>query len=701
MTRHTVATWIAASALSLALVGCANTNSDGSPPDVNPTDTTSGNGNPAGGANAPRADARALFAPLSGILPFPTDLYFNGSTDGTLNAPANPFQPNLAALNALDGFSTTYPMEVRFSTALDPSSLTAAAVRVIQVNIDNTTKATTGVVRPLVLGTDFALELGTDAGAAGTLLKIRPLKPLVPSTGATNNGYLVLVTNALRDASGAAVGADTDYSTIKAALPSCASITNVSLNGICRLTGAHLQIGGALGVSAANVILSFSFSTVSVADSFAALAATVPAQPIAVQATGLTTRQANAALQGKANVYVGTTTVPYYLRVATSAQDTGVLTSTWAAAAGPAIPGSDPTSRFITRFNPVPAKTADLQIPLLVTVPNGTANGGAGCTKPPAGYPLVIVQHGLGGDRSQALAVADGFADACFVVAAIDLPLHGITSTTNPLYQAGRERTFNLDLVNNTTSAAGPDGVIDRSSTHFIQVPSPLTTRDNLRQGEADLVVFAKSVANLDVTGDAVSDIDPARIHYVGLSLGGIVGSVATRFATGVRTATLAVPGGLLTQLFLDSPTFGPSIKSGLAAQGLAEGTTLYNNFFRDAQAAIDQGDPINHLAATVAAKPVHLIQVTGDTVVPNSATARLVTAANLRRIGSAGPNAVSAGNGVWVNFTAGSHGTLFDPTASLPATVEMQSQTVQFAASAVAPGGPFVVITNTAVIQP
>ena len=355
MTRHTVATWIAASALSLALVGCANTNSDGSPPDVNPTDTTSGNGNPAGGANAPRADARALFAPLSGILPFPTDLYFNGSTDGTLNAPANPFQPNLAALNALDGFSTTYPMEVRFSTALDPSSLTAAAVRVIQVNIDNTTKATTGVVRPLVLGTDFALELGTDAGAAGTLLKIRPLKPLVPSTGATNNGYLVLVTNALRDASGAAVGADTDYSTIKAALPSCASITNVSLNGICRLTGAHLQIGGALGVSAANVILSFSFSTVSVADSFAALAATVPAQPIAVQATGLTTRQANAALQGKANVYVGTTTVPYYLRVATSAQDTGVLTSTWAAAAGPAIPGSDPTSRFITRFNPVPS----------------------------------------------------------------------------------------------------------------------------------------------------------------------------------------------------------------------------------------------------------------------------------------------------------------------------------------------------------
>jgi len=51
--------------------------------------------------------ARALFAPLSGILPYPTDLYFSGTTDGTLNIPASPFLPNAAALNQLDGYSTT------------------------------------------------------------------------------------------------------------------------------------------------------------------------------------------------------------------------------------------------------------------------------------------------------------------------------------------------------------------------------------------------------------------------------------------------------------------------------------------------------------------------------------------------------------------------------------------------------------------
>jgi dienelactone hydrolase len=438
-----------------------------------------------------------------------------------------------------------------------------------------------------------------------------------------------------------------------------------------------------------------------VGDSYAALSASVPAQAIAVQATGLTTRQANPALQGKANIFVGTTTVPYYLRVATSTSDAAVLTSSWTAAGASPAPGIDPASRFITRFNPIPLKTADAVIPLLVTVPNATAAGGAGCPRPTAGYPAVIVQHGLGGNRSQALAIADSFADACFIVAAIDIPLHGITDTTNPFYQAGRERTFNLDVINNTNSAPGPDGRIDASGGNFIQIPSALTSRDNLRQAQVDTIVFGKSLTRLDVTGDGVADVDPARVHFVGLSLGGIVGAAHARYAAGTRTATLAVPGGLITQLLLDSPTFGPSIKAGLSAQGLTEGTTLFNTFFRDIQNVVDTSDPVNHIAGANVAKPIHLVQVVGDTVVPNSATQRMVTAAGLRRLSAAGPTAVAAGTGAWVNFIAGSHGTLFDPTASLAATVEMQSQTVQFAASAVAPGGPFVVITNTAVLQP
>ena len=53
---------------------------------VGGADTTGFNGNP-GGSTPPAqpAPATALFHPASGQLPYPTDLYFAGSTDGTLN----------------------------------------------------------------------------------------------------------------------------------------------------------------------------------------------------------------------------------------------------------------------------------------------------------------------------------------------------------------------------------------------------------------------------------------------------------------------------------------------------------------------------------------------------------------------------------------------------------------------------------------
>jgi hypothetical protein len=162
--------------------------------------------------------------------------------------------------------------------------------------------------------------------------------------------------------------------------------------------------------------------------------------------------------------------------------------------------------------------------------------------------------------------------------------------------------------------------------------------------------------------------------------------------------------GGGVAQTIVDSPTFGPAIKNALAAQGLIEGTTLYNQFLRDAQTAADAGDPINYFSTLLTAKPVHVTQVNGDAVVPNSSTQRLIAAgvsptgtALIRKVSAVGPNPTTAGNGGFVNFTAGNHGTIIDPTASLAATVEMQSQVVRFAVA----DGAAIVITNTAVIEP
>ncbi|HEY5720662.1 MAG TPA: hypothetical protein VIW02_09795, partial [Gammaproteobacteria bacterium] len=114
--RHVTAITLA----SLLLVGCFSDSSSSGNAGIGPTNTLSGNNAPP----PPPAGVGSfvpLFRPTSGILPFPIDLYFVGTTDGTLNLPSSlaALTPHFAALNALDGFSTTADISLRFSTAID------------------------------------------------------------------------------------------------------------------------------------------------------------------------------------------------------------------------------------------------------------------------------------------------------------------------------------------------------------------------------------------------------------------------------------------------------------------------------------------------------------------------------------------------------------------------------------------------------
>jgi hypothetical protein len=679
------------------VVGCSN----GGYGTVGSANLTGFNGNPGGSTPVAQPTSNtALFHPAAGLLPYPTDLYFFGSTDGTLNIqPANALMPNQAAINALDGFSTTAVIRERFGGTLNPASFTAASIIIVPVTTDNLTKATTGVLAaPLTLGTDFSAGLGPEAGVGPTILEIKPLHPLLPSTClsggmflgancATGTGYLVFLMNGITDASGNPAVPDTDYASIKAALPSCAAISDATLHGICLLTGAHLQIALALHLNPANIVLSFSFTTESTADTLELISATATAQTLSVHPGGFTTHTVNPLLPGHADVYVGTLSVPYYLSKAAP------LTESWHA---PPFP-LDTTSTFVTRFNPLPVPTATLQIPVLATVPNAASAFGA--VAPAGGWPLLIFQHGITRNREDMFAVADSFADHGFVVVAIDLPLHGITNQSDPLYAAGAnplyaglglpasgsiERTFDLDLVNNTTLAPGPDGLIDPSGSHFINLTSLLTARDNTRQGVADLITLARSLPHLSL--GAAGGINASSIHYLGHSLGGIVGGTFMGVVgSAVGTATLAMPGGEVAQLLRDSPTFAPVINAGLAAQGLQQGTTLYEQFFRDAQTVVDAGDPINFIALATASHPIHVIQVVGsatslpDQVVPNSATQRLILAGGLTQVHPPGAGGTTALH-VYVNFTAGAHGSILDPTSSPAATTEMQTEAIAFA---------------------
>ena len=125
---------------------------------------------------------------------------------------AAPFTLIGTPLNTQDGWSISAPTNTSFSQSIDGSTL-AGSVRVVEVYLSNTTKfpasaaelppgVTSPVSRVLTPGVDYVAAVSTDIDSAGKILRINPLKPLRPSTGATNIGYMVFLTNGIHDTSG-------------------------------------------------------------------------------------------------------------------------------------------------------------------------------------------------------------------------------------------------------------------------------------------------------------------------------------------------------------------------------------------------------------------------------------------------------------------------------------------------------------------
>ena len=697
----------------------------------------------------PVPEAVANFDIATGTLPYPADpFFFAGSTDGTVNITVTlPTRPGAmrTALNSQDGWGLAVEPWTGFSMPLLPSSINGNTVKIVKVYLNPTNKAPVDVTDAnqvaaylptgwnlaqgpvagvLTYGTDYTAKVDPAIDSGGRILTITPLKPFQASTGPAttggkvfNIGYIIYLTNGLTSTLGQPFSADTTYAAFKAAPADCSTIADATAKLVCQFTKPQLAIANAVGINPANVILSWSFSTQSMNDPFAVIAATATPKPTAIvplynAGLGRIVNTADFGAFGKANIYVGSTQLPYYLTATNptqtpAEQNAAVNLSFWKAANPPPPPLANPAGQsysYVTMFNPIPGPTTTVTVPIFVTVPRIGVSACPGM--PVGGWPVAIVQHGITRNRTDAVAIADSFADACTIVVSMDLPLHGITATDpvnpltalhcflppaapNPACLGAYERTFDVDLD-------GTPG-IDSSGAYTINLASPITSRDNLRQGEADMIQLARSVPGLAVAQAAPGSlpvgavgVNADRVGFVGLSLGAIVGGASGQYmAADVTSAALSVPGGVITKLLLDSPSFGPAIRAGLQAQGLTPDSTPFGQFFRDMQTVVDSGDPFNHILATQAALPTLLFMVEGDTVVPNSATQRLIYAGGLAQNTTLGAIPVAAGAGKWSYFVEGSHGTLFDPSASLPATQEMQAQTVTFTAS----GGAAVVV--------
>ncbi len=389
------------------------------------------------------------------------------------------------------------------------------------------------------------------------------------------------------------------------------------------------------------------------------------------------------------------------------------------------------TERNLTKFSPVPKANTNMDVVVQMTTPDvAVANAvrpalnlPADLVEPESGWPVVILQHGITSKKEDMLAITGILSAYGFATVAINHPLHGDPDALGGLLPGG-SRGFDI---------TGPDGVPDGiddinattvSSTHYMNLASLLTTRDNLRQSTSDLVglrLGLNFLGGLHAEGNPIK-VDGNNVHYLGQSLGAITGmnfvaltntsldaQVDPLFT--VNTNTLAMPGVMVANFLMESGAFGDVVKSNLTYAASEEFKAFVAQvhtspvpptsdelvgYYRDfyllltpeqqaglnatfsefafaAQTVTDSGDPANYAAMMAATNtPTHLIEVVGnasdnlaDQVIPNSVSTTPFggTEGAISLLGLPGVSSTSEGSGA-VRFTYGHHGSILSPSA-------------------------------------
>jgi pimeloyl-ACP methyl ester carboxylesterase len=350
-------------------------------------------------------------------------------------------------------------------------------------------------------------------------------------------------------------------------------------------------------------------------------------------------------------------------------------------------PWSDPVN---------PASQGPLVLETLVVVPASTM--------PTGGWPVVIYGHGLTLSKETALTFAGWAAQFGFATVAVDFSGHGsravrtskdvnlactgrcVNRATGDYYapndpacaatgctcEETKSGTTTVPAIamcpnHDPTSASGYDkcgksGFVTTSGNNEFASPTPrengqcydsplssnlAKTRDGFRQTVLDLERVVNAVKACG-NGCGAFTADPTKIVYVGVSLGGILGSIASAESPDIKAAMLSVPGGGWVDLlentdsvafrcsFIDS-LIDAQILSGtkwnlgantdalcLAADKTAwQGQPGYPTFAATGRWVLDPADPAN-FASKLATKRFFIQEVTNDEIVPNIATDRL-----------------------------------------------------------------------------
>src|SRR5690349_9868499 len=497
-----------------------------------------------------------------GQLPFPDDLYFDqgqpGDGDGTLldagssiGLGVDVIRQNTAsvedALDLLDGFGTTSAIWFFFSGAVDVASLPASPV-LSPALTDSAFCADAATLTPVPLAIKFDVDTRVP-----NILAILPLpgRPLQPKTR-----YVCVVRRSVTGG-GDAVEPSADWVSVR---------DGASANGDAdAIFDPVVGALGTAGVPASEIAGMTVFTTESTTDDLVRIRDNV--LPLQVAPTADLTSRPELVFDTPAKLQnlLGRP-APTLAAIATGYYGSPRFQTHDPNGDGPFGDLPSPPS-FITcivacetndeRFthdgsgNPVVIDTP--QIPFTVTIPAGSP--------PPGGWPVVIQQHGLGGQRDTVVAFAEDDASHGFASIGIDAAQHGYR-----YFDCGPGAVCSQDTHNNFSGTAIPDGFADGTlagqSVGFLTVNlgffqafhNFIGIRDNFRQTYADLLSLVRLLKGHTIDTGLGTTLNDGEIFYMGHSLGGLMGSGFVPISTDVKAALLnATGGGLTNQLFLNS----------------------------------------------------------------------------------------------------------------------------------------------------
>ncbi len=594
--------------------------------------------------------AEALFDPNASVIPFPNEVLFKdvAHPEQGLNLPVSPDDPPalqamVADLNALDGFSTVGSLATRFSRPLDPASLKLTKDAVFADISDAMTRfpallkdASVGVADITEVDTNDPLTLASVrllgpealdvAAQEGRLvLTPRPGRPLEPG-----RRYMVVLFKRLKAvvtpegeeppiivsptfflarseyplSRTVPCPAGTAEGTVCTAsnLPQVLSDADAALLETLRLGYEPIFSAFAmLGIPREDVVLFFTFRTLTVADELQVLMddlSTPQAKPLLWG--GELKPVAHADVQA---VFAGFPTDA----VARACVDCAIIARVLLADPDLTDPKNPVMGHFQYNEDGTPRFRKDLKLPFLFVLPEGTGP-----------FPVVVFQHGLEGTRQDLVKVASDLAAAGLAGIAVDAPLHGDHPVRIPGTPSGTG-FFTADVS---------------------------AVRDNLREAVLDQFQVTRFIR--EVLGGFVSDqlglapgdpplIDADRVTYLGVSLGGIIGGVAAAMNPELDRVALVVPGGHLMRIFTETPNeeFRKPLQDALAALGIEPGSAAYTQFIEFAQWGLDRADPINFgrlaaLPGVPVAERFLVVEARGDDFIPNSTTEELAAALSL-----------------------------------------------------------------------